>query len=152
MARRDTRRRPSITRARTCGLYLPGHDVHWIQGLHSGRGSEQPPEPGQLLEVSDDGTIRVQVGDEVRVLWNHDPWRLAGLAAYNDGAVTHQPRWRLLRTNSKDGAFCFYVADADKEHVPCPTEPPTGNPIELLDRAGGFTLPVEEVLRWLDED
>lgn len=148
------RRRDNATakRAWTCGLYLPGHDVHWIQGLHSGRDNENRPEEGRPLEVSDDGILRIDVGDEVRVLWNHDPGRLARLVTRNKGAVTHQPRWGLLRTNSSEGAYCFCVVDAAEDHASCPKVPPRGNPLELLERAWGFTLPIREIEQWLERE
>lgn len=108
-----------------CGSYGAGHEVHWIQALHSSRDGEIPPEPGRLVDVSPDGTLRVQIGGTVRKLWNHDPERLTWLATRNDGAVTYQPRWSLLRTESPDGSsYCFSVVAAAK-HRPCP-KPPRG--------------------------
>jgi len=147
-ARRDA----TDDRAWACGLYLPGHDVHWIQGLHSGRDDENPPEQGRLLGASEDGTLRVQVDGEVRRLWNHDPGRLARLVARNKGVVTHQPRWGLLRTKSAQGAYCFCVVNATKDHEPCPHKAPEGNLLELLKQAGGATLSIREIKQWLEEE
>ncbi len=138
---------------RTCGLYLPGHDVHWIQALHSASDAEHRPEAGRLLDISSDGTVVVEVAGDRRHLWYHDPDRLARLVAPNDGNVSHQPRWGLLRTPSVDGQYTFCVVDADEPgRRPCPPRPPTGNLTELLEEAGGFSLPLEDLEALLEAE
>ncbi|MDP9224494.1 MAG: hypothetical protein M3P18_11700 [Actinomycetota bacterium] len=158
----------NIERAYTCGFYLPGHDVHWIQaklagmyvfnlGAASSVTSERDPMPdtnrqavpGHLLEVQPDGLVVVEVDGVVRRLWNHDPDRLQQLVARNHGEISHQPG--LLRTRSDDGSYLFCVADADNPDLrPCPVHPLTKSPVELLRKAGGFSMPGPEALRWAD--
>jgi hypothetical protein len=140
----------SIERVHFCGLYLPGHDVHWIQArLSSEQLSRCPSAPGHLLEVQTDGIVVVEVDGEVRRLWNHDTDRVEQLAARNGGEISHQPGFGLLRTASDRGSYLFCVADAGRRDLrTCPTHPPTGDPLELLREAGGFTISGQEALRW----
>jgi hypothetical protein len=140
-------------RAFPCGLYLPGHDVHWIQAKVSAKPDAIPPAPGHLLEVKPDGLLIVESYGRLHRLWNHDPDRLERLVNANDGVVSYQPGFSLLRTSSESGNFLFCVGDAEHPAKrPCPTEPPTGSLTELLEEAGGFSLPGNEVLRRLREE
>jgi hypothetical protein len=136
-----TTRLQRVPAPRRCGYYHPGHEVHWIQGLRSGQPTEVPPVPGRLLSVSDDGTVVVEAGGETVRLWNHEPERLRLLVAANDGVVSVQPGWSLLRTRSDDGSYCFSVCDpAGPQWRPCPSEPPGGELADLAREAGGFTV------------
>ena len=131
--------------AHTCGLYIPGHDVHWIQGLHAGPDSKNPAQAGKLVEVLPDGTLVVDVAASLRRLWHHDPSRLERLVARNKGEVSYQPHWHLLWTRSRHGRYAFCIANAgDPERRPCPAYPPTGDIFDLLQDAGGFSMPVAE--------
>ena len=126
-----------------CGLYLRGHDVHWIQAkLSVQQQSERPFRPGHLLDVQSDGVVIVEVDDVLHRLWNHDTHRMKHLVARNRGVVTYQPGFGLLRTRSSEGSYLFCVADADSPDLgSCPDSPPTGTMIELLRNAGGFSIP-----------
>jgi hypothetical protein len=92
MATRSTR---ASRRVYDCGLYVPGHDVHWIQALHAGADTENPGQPGRLIDVNIDGTLVVDVAGSQRRLWNHDPSRLGRLAARNAWTIEYQPRSHL---------------------------------------------------------
>lgn len=140
----------SIERARSCGLYLPGHDVHWIQArLSVEEELQRPSTPGLLLGVQPDGLVVVEVNGVVRRLWNHDTDRLEQLVARNRGEVSHQPGFGLLKTPSEKSSYLFCVADADSPDLrPCLAHPPTGGPLELLREAGGFSIPGPEALDW----
>jgi hypothetical protein len=96
-----------------CVSYAPGHSPHWIQSQHSMYQRERPPLDAELIEVHSDGTIIVDVDGKRRVFWNHEPARLARLAARNEGRVTVQERWCLLRTPSPDGMYVFSIADPE---------------------------------------
>lgn len=134
-----------------CGLYLPGHDVHYIQSRLSEEPETDLPVSAQLLEVRPDGLVLVEVDDGVRRLWSHDPGNLALLVARNDGVISYQPGFGLLRTPRKDGSYLFYAVDANSsERQPCPERPPTGDPVQLLKEAGGFLVPGPEALRWIE--
>lgn len=131
-----------------CGLYLPGHDVHWIQAKLAARSETDLAVPGHLLEARPDGLILVEVDGGIRRLWNHNPERLKRIAARDNGEISHQPRFHLLLVR---GSYVFCVVDADSsERQPCPERPPTGDPIQLLKEAGGFSIPGPEALRWIE--
>ena len=126
-----------------CGLYLPGHDPHWIQAKLAHKPEAIPPESGHLLEVREDGLVVVQVQGVVHQLWNHDPARLERLAKVNRGRITYQPGFGLLTTRSGPSSrFLFCVAKVeDPDRRPCPKSPPTGSLPEVLTEAGGFSIP-----------
>lgn len=146
----------SNERAYTCGLYLPGHDIHWIQAQLAARndpktGARREAAPGHLLEVGPDGRVVVEVQGAVLRLWNHNPGRLEQLVARNHGQISHQPGFGLLRTASEGGNYLFCVAEADSPDLrPCPETPLTGGPLELLRDAGGFSMSGPEALRWAE--
>ena len=118
-----------------CGLYRPGHEIHYIQMRKSSEDRENPRLLGRLIECRSDGTVVIEIEGREISLWSHEPERVAESVAANDGVVRYQKRWGLLW-----GSDCFCVASAD--HVPCPDSPPTGTPLELLKSAGGFILPL----------
>jgi len=124
----------------TCGLYRPGHDVHWIQVNQSAKDRINSPMAGNLVEVRADGTLALVLGGQLLRLWNHDPDRLEQLVARDHGRIVYKPRWGLLMTPSN---YCFCVAGVDDpQQRPCPATPPTGTPVELVQQAGGFVIPM----------
>lgn len=131
-----------------CGLYLPGHDVHWIQARVARKDGTGCPEfHGHLLGTRPGGVAIIEAGGVVHRLWNHNADRLERLAAVNDGAVSYQPGFGLVRTASNGGSYLFCVIDADSPDLrPCPDSPPTGTMVELLRNAGGFSIPGREAL------
>lgn len=144
--RRSTDGRAAVGRAASdCRLFLPGHQVHWIQLRQADRDDAHRPEPGRLVSASPDGLVVVEVAGERRRLWHHRPDHLAAVVAANGGVVLHQPRWGLLRSPSHPGGAgaCFCVTDRDgPERVPCSSEEPVGGPVEQLLTTGGFTVTV----------
>ena len=141
-------------RAFSCGLYLPGHDVHWIQVKVSLKLDAIRPEPGRLLDVEEDGLVVVEVQGVLHQLWNHDIARLERLVKVNRGRISYQPGFGLLRTSSGErGDYCFCVTEVeDPARRSCPVGPPTGSLSELLTTAGGFSVSGPEALRMLDEE
>lgn len=109
-----------------CGYYWAGHEVHMIQALRSVNDMDSRPLLGRVLNVEDDGTLVVEVESTVHYLWNHDPERLRLLVAQNDGAVTYQPRWSVLRTRSSESSsHAFSVAKRTApERRSCPETVP----------------------------
>lgn len=79
------------------GLYLPGHEVHWIQGIHSSDAGEVSPIPCRILEVSDDGTTVVDMDGRRLELWTHDSARLCAIVEEYGDAASYQAGWRLLQ-------------------------------------------------------
>ena len=132
---------PKVSSAE-CGLYKPGHEVHWIQGLRYGD-RDHPPVPGRLINVGDDGIIVVEIADAVRRFWHHDPLWFAHRAAEAGGVVELQARWGMIGIRHKAGTYVFCVADTATSE-PCTEVPPQGDLLDLLDAAGGFTISCEQ--------
>jgi hypothetical protein len=102
--------------------------------------------PGRFIESRLDGSIVIEVdGQELR-LWNHEPEQLAEAAAASGEAIEYQARWGLLWVPSTSGRYAFCVVLSAADHVACPLQPPVGSPVELLESAGGFTVPASELL------
>ena len=69
---------------RRCPLYLPGHNVHFIQFRLTWNEPQHDPIPANLLEVRDDGELMLEVDGEVRRYWNHGPDDVArAMTRYN---------------------------------------------------------------------
>jgi hypothetical protein len=145
---------------KACGLYLPGHEVHWIQAFHSSDEGEAPPVPCTVVDVDDDGTVLVEVEGTRTELWTHDPLRLRAIVAQDGREGTYQERWRLLRLPHTPGEgephvqWCIDVTPAaNPDRRPCTlgeTEPTTL--VERLRQTGGFTVSAAELLRWAQRD
>ncbi len=142
----------TVPLVRPCGLYLPGHDVHWIQANHAARDSEHLPVQGHFVDVDDDGVVVVDLAGERLFLWNHDPGRLRALVAQNGPAISYQRRWGLLRSEHRGGSYLFCIAEAENpDRRPCPQDQLTGEQVdgpvsvddlvEQLKTTGGFSVP-----------
>ena len=147
----------SSERPYRCGLYLPGHDSHWIQVKLAGRnepdpktGEERAPIPVRVVDVASDGFITIEGDFGLKQLWNHDPGRTVEVATeYSE--VGYQPAFNLLRFVTEWGFKPACVAELDSPKLqPCPELPPTGDPLSLLQTAGGFTISGTDALRWAD--
>lgn len=117
-----------VPRARTCGSYTPGHDVHFIQARLS---RESSPESRTTIEaIDDDGTIHLADGT---TLWNHDPKRLRLVVEHFGPAATIRTRGVLALQS-----YLFCVAPTPD---PCrPTAPgplPGESLIDEVIRRGG---------------
>ena len=132
-------------RLKRCGLYAPGHEVHWIQAHRSSEDAENRPSRGTLIDVADDGVLTVEIDGQRLSLWNHDPVRLIDVISLNGPEVSYQPRWGLLRS-PHDFGYLFCVVDAEADRRTCPEAPPTGDLLELLESAGGFSIRASSLL------
>jgi len=147
----------TIPPPKSCGLYLPGHEVHWIQGIHSNDEGEVPPVPCTVVEVLDDGTTIVEIRGERLELWTHDPERLRAIVAERARDASYQKRWRLLRiryetaTTGVRGDYSIDVVPAsDPDRRPCQAEPRHFDTLaERLLETGGFTIAASELESWL---
>jgi len=145
-----TTRDDELLLPRRCGLYLPGHEVHWVQAQSAGRRlSTEPPIAGHLTGVEQDGTIALDIAGEVERAWTHEPSRLAALASRARFHVSLQRGWGLLRVKRPEGDYLFYVGDAD-DHLDCPEKAPTGDPLDLLAQTGGFSISLDEAHEHFD--
>jgi hypothetical protein len=114
---------PEIPRLKTCGLYVPGHAVHWIQSKRAFADQDNPPEEGRLIEVNG-GSICHQPG-----------WGL------------------LLSPGRDGSTWDFCVVDADADDIrECREEVPAGDLVDRLLRTGGFTVRAADVEKLVGRD
>ena len=121
---------------RTCDLYTPGHQVHWIPPLHVY--VDAPRRPVRVEDITPDGWCTVLDGDEVLRWWNHDPRRLPDLVAIADGCMLRVGDSTFL-TSAGPGPSHFWVYLA-AEATPCRQLQP------LSDRAAGEPLSARDLL------
>lgn len=106
---------PEVRPQAFCGLYWPGHDVHWIQWNLSTRDALHLPSRGHFIGASDEGTLTIEIDGEEVLLWNHDPGRMLDVISANGSNVSYQPRWSLLRSHGEFGyVFCVAPVDYDR--------------------------------------
>lgn len=136
-----------IRAPKTCGLFKPGHQPHFVQWLQTTKDKIDLPSSGEFIEAREDGTIVIEVDDKELHLWNHQPERIAEAVAVGGSAIGYQPYWGLLWVPSRDGRYAFCVAPSLDDHVQCPLQPPVGSPAEMLESAGGFTISANDPWR-----
>jgi hypothetical protein len=115
-----------IRQLKSCGLYLPGHQVHWIQARLERENQENRPDTGRVVDVRNDGAVGIDLDGEERRLWNHQPDRLAEAASQSALIVRHQPTWGLLQVGNTVSGYLFCDAGPSNEHVPCLDRPRVG--------------------------
>jgi hypothetical protein len=104
-----------------CTSYAAGHNVHFIQALHTANHPEIAVQtwPGELLAI--DGQVLVvhkRDGGLVRYR-NHDPARLAAVRDAEGTEVWVNDQYSILRV----GAFCFSLAhDRGEQLGACATD------------------------------
>jgi hypothetical protein len=134
-----------------CGLYTPGHQVHWIQAKLAWEGDPSEYLEGALLEVDDDGWITLQVDGKALRFWNHDPARARECFEASEGRVG-LPGNSVLHAPHEDGRYCICISTNGP--TPClPAPPSTPDPLELVEQMrthGGFSVPGEAILHDLE--
>jgi hypothetical protein len=139
----------NISSPKSCVLFKPGHHPHWIQISRASNDGDNAPQPGRAIEFRNDGFF-IEVQEKALRLWNHDLGRLAEAVTASKGALFYQSHWGLLWVPNEDGRYAFCVTK-NEEHAECSNEMFTGSPVERLQRAGGFTVAVEDVKSWIVE-
>jgi hypothetical protein len=104
---------------RPCGLYRAGHCPHWIAMNLANAKDAADPVPATLLEVGNDGNLRIGVGAQERSYWNHQPGRLVKLISALGPTIELQPNLPLLWVPSESGRYAFSLAPSGVEHVEC---------------------------------
>jgi len=139
----------AIRAPKNCGLYLPGHVTHWIHAKKGWEDKEHAPVPCDFIDGLEDGTVLIEVAGEQLRLWHHQPDRLVEAVENCGRNVKYQDQWRLLKVHdSPGGSYVFNMAKLSHNPIPCPATPPSGSPAELLNSAGGFTIPVRDPAKW----
>lgn len=97
-----------------CGIYLPGHRVHYIQAR---KASGERGEPAAVLEATE-STIVLAVAGGLRVYGNHDPRRLL-LLAQGHPEVMLIERWHMLRIGGGSVRRLFSLVKDGPPDQPC---------------------------------
>lgn len=141
-AERAPRRRLPAPDRLGCTSYVPGHNAHWIQALHTANDDAAASWRGLQTSI-DREVLTVKADDEGRLVQfrHHDPERLAA-ATHLPTAVLVNDQFAILRVAS----HCFSVRDAGEALGACPTHSlPGGATDEQLERVqthGGFSVQV----------
>ena len=132
-----------------CTSYRPGHNVHWIQALHSANKPEVAAQTwsGQIVTVEGE-VLTVRKPDNSLILFrNHDPARLVIILEHMGAEITVNDQFAILRAGiTPAGSFGFSVqTDSGKPLGPCPTAqlPPNETGEQLAARIrthSGFSV------------
>ena len=122
-----------------CGLYRPGHLIHWIHFNHSMR------EPGAVIPVSatvdDGGLIHIEGDDVSLVRWNHRLTLVRDALHQFGGIAVWKPRWHILAVPTESfvgGARTVFNLAALEDRHECYAHRTT-NPDHLVPSAGSPT-------------
>ena len=128
-----------------CTSYFAGHNVHWIQALHTANKPEVSAQSwrGQIVTVDGEVLTVRKPGDNLTRFRNHDPARLVAVVERTGVDVLINDQYAILRV----GSFCFSVkADSGEPLGPCPIDqpPPNLTTEQIVARVrthGGFSGP-----------
>ena len=104
-----------MIRDRQCGLYLPGHQVHFIQARKALADRGVPVE----LVDAEDSVLVFALRDGLVTYGNHDTRRVRVFIG-EFGAVSLVERWGVLRVGP---GYLFSLTAADGVLAPCPPPP-----------------------------
>jgi hypothetical protein len=108
-----------------CTSYQPGHNVHWIQALHSANKAEVAAQTwsGQIVTVEGE-LLTVRKADKTLIRFrNHDPARLVVILEHMGVDITVNDQFKIARAGiTPAGSFGFSVQpDSGEPLGPCPT-------------------------------
>lgn len=134
-------------RPRHCQSWVPGHGVHWVQGMRSNRSDT----PGayvacMITDISVDGwftLVLAESGESLRY-WTHDLEKLRVL--FGEDRVEINQHWSVIHQRQPDRTATHYMSITQNPR-PCVFEEPEGELHELMETHGGFSISGEEALR-----
>ena len=134
-------------RERPCQSWVPGHRVHWVQGMRSNR-SDTPGSyvPCMIIDISVDGWFTLVLTDtgETRRYWTHDIEKLRVL--FGEDRVEINEHWSVIHQRVPGGGSTNYMS-ITQDPRPCVFTDPDGELHEQLETHGGFSISGEEALR-----
>ena len=137
-------------RPRHCQSWVPGHKVHWVQGMRSNR-SDQPGSyvACTITDISVDGwfTLVLAEGGESLRYWTHDIEKLRVL--FGEDRVEINEHWSVIHQRLGGGSTNYISITQNPR--PCVFEEPDGELHELMETHGGFSISGEEALRRITE-
>ena len=106
-----------------CVSYAPGHNVHWIQALHSANHKEVAAQTwsGKVLTIDGEVvTVRKPDGSLVRFR-THDPALVVAIVDRRGATVTVNDQYCIMRAGfTRNGSTCLSVqADKGEPLEPC---------------------------------
>jgi hypothetical protein len=106
-----------------CQSYAPGHNVHWIQALHSANHKEVAEQTWAGKVVTIEGevvTVRKPDGTLARFR-THDPAQLADIVKRRGAKLTVNDQYCIMRAGiTRAGSTCISVqADKGEPLEPC---------------------------------
>jgi hypothetical protein len=108
-----------------CTTYRPGHNVHWIQALHSANKPEVAAQTwsGQILTVEGEVLTVRQPDNSLIRFRNHDPATLIVILEHMGVEITVNDQFKILRAGiTPAGSFGFSVQPDNGEPLgPCKT-------------------------------
>jgi hypothetical protein len=125
------------TGGRVCVSYGPGHNVHWIQALHSANHEEVAAKTwaGKVTSVEGEVVV-VRKPDSSLVRFRvHDPARLSALLERRGFKVTVNDQYCIMRAGfTRSGSMCISVlADQGKPLGPCKSADQVSNPADVQE-------------------
>jgi hypothetical protein len=133
-----------------CTYNAPGHNVHWIQALHSANKKAVSAQswPGKVAGLDGEVLTVRKPDDSLARFRIHDPARLVVILQDVGVDVTVNDQYAILPAGiTAAGSFFFSVqADRGEPLRPCPTDelPPKVTGEQLVARIrthGGFSAP-----------
>ena len=135
-----------MSRNLSCGSYLPGHLVHWIQRKKAHE-EAQPIIKVKVVAVHDDGKVEIEGDDLKLTLWYHDPDSLRSALCFG-GYAEWKPKYHVLYAIS-GRPFNLATLDRVEPCRPPIQRQPNETVRQYIERAmrdyGGLTVPQ----RWL---
>jgi hypothetical protein len=108
-----------------CISYQAGHNIHWIQALHSSNHKAVSAQTWRGKVVAVDGEVLTVLNPDgdISRFRNHDPARLVFILKHLGVDVTVNDQYAILRAGITPArAFCISVqADTGEPLGPCPT-------------------------------
>ena len=106
-----------------CNSYAPGHNVHWIQAVHSANHKAAAAQtwPGKVIAV-DGEVVTVRKSDDSLILFRiHDPAQLVVILKRKGVKVTVNDQYAIMRAGiTQAGSSCISVqADKGEPLGPC---------------------------------
>jgi hypothetical protein len=129
-----------------CDLYLPGHQVHYIQTRKAMEDAAAGDRTKATLVVAADGVIVVSLADGNIVRYRtHSTRRVRRIAKPGDGVIVCES-FRTLGIPGPRGATTMFCIALDRDELrPCSASPATAaTPEDLAEQLatrGGFVIP-----------
>lgn len=95
-----------------CGLYTPGHEVHWIPGIRF----VGEPRSRATVEFHENGSLVLFWQGPALTYYNHDLERIQKLVQiHGQGSISFNLQRSLLYVENGKGSYVFYLSSVPIE-------------------------------------